>query len=191
MTGPDAAIFRWINRWPEGLSGFMDFASNSLKERWFLALIVLYVVGMVFYHPKTRRAILLALVSFPLANELTDVLKDVFPWQRPFQEFPTEVILRAGTSDSMGTASAHAANNAAIACVLTMCLGRGGWPWIGVAFLVGISRIYNGVHWPTQVVLGWLCGAFAGLVVLKTWEAFERRRGSVAKGKNEPAEPVA
>lgn len=181
MTGPDAAVFRWINGWPESLRGFMDFASNSLKETWFVVLVALYVVAMLAWNKKTRRAILLALVAFPLANEITDVLKDAIPWRRPFQEFPNEVFLRAGWSDSLGTASAHAANNAAVACVLTLCLGRAGWPWIAIALIVGISRIYNGVHWPTQVVLGWLCGAFAGFVVLKTWEAFERRRGGVQK----------
>jgi undecaprenyl-diphosphatase len=78
--------------------------------------------------------------------------------------------------DSYGTASAHAANMAAVAFVTTYFLGKWGYPWIVVAFLTGLSRIYMGLHYPSQVLLGWFCGAFSAFLVIKTWEAYLRVR---------------
>ena len=66
----------------------------------------------------------------------------------------------------------------AVAFVLTAVLGRWGWMWIPIAFFVGISRVYVGVHYPSQVLLGWLCGAFAGFLVVtmhRKWVELRKR----------------
>jgi undecaprenyl-diphosphatase len=55
-----------------------------------------------------------------------------------------------------------------------------GWVWLVVAVLTGLSRVYVGVHYPSQVLLGWLCGAFAAMVVLKCADAWARLRAGRA-----------
>jgi undecaprenyl-diphosphatase len=171
----DQTIFGWINRWPESFAPVFIFFSEATKSNVVRALLVLLIIAMIALGPKSRKAAILALVAWPLANGLTDVLKATFQVIRPSVDFPG-VIERTGHLTSFGTASAHSANMAAVAFVFTYYLGWWGVPWILIALLTGLSRIYVGVHYPSQVLLGWLCGAFCALLVVKTWEAYVKTR---------------
>jgi undecaprenyl-diphosphatase len=172
------AVFRWINNWPESFAPLMKFFSEATNYSWFKILLALLALGMLIRGAKTRTTIIQALLAFPLANELTDVLKATFPAHRPYQEL-ADVIHRSGVSQSMGTASAHSANMAAVAFVFCYHLGWWGIPWVVAALATGLSRIYNGDHYPYQVLLGWTCGVVIAFIVVKTWELIQRRRSGV------------
>ncbi|MEZ0327610.1 MAG: phosphatase PAP2 family protein [Fimbriimonas sp.] len=179
MQGLNDQVFRSINGWPEGLAPTMRFFSEATNFLWVKIALLLMLVGMIALGKKSRRAAVQALIAFPLANELTDVFKAQIPRHRPFQEI-ADMIHRSGWADSMGTASAHSANMAAVAYVFTYHLGwRWGAPWIVTALLTGLSRIYNGDHYPYQVLLGWSCGAGVAFVVTWTWDFIRTQRKPV------------
>jgi len=165
MGGWDVGLFRAINNWPDGQEVFWRFFSEATTRGPVRVVLILIVIGMLWRGPRSRWAILIAILAWPIANFLCDVLKYGFQSPRPFQVLP-DVLMRAGKSDSFGTASAHSANMACIATILAGRLGRWGWVWITVALLTGISRIYVGVHFPSQVLLGWTVGLLVGLAFL-------------------------
>lgn len=195
------SIFWSINHWPQEWNSFLKFFSVALSLPVVKIGFGLMLIGMLARNPKTRKAVLLALISIGIANTITNVFKEGLPMNRPFQDKAFEkveetlppnaneaVLLRVGHSDSKGTASAHSANMAALAFAMCYFLRRWGTPWIAVALLTGISRIYTGAHYPYQVLLGWGCGLFSALVVIKTWEAFVRMRNGVQSEENESPE---
>lgn len=176
MTSIDHAIFRWINQWPDSLEPIFRFFSEGNKW-WPVRLFLLGLLVVLVTRRSTRKCALLAMASWPLANGITDVLKAGFQGVRPSVEL-AEAIVRVDRLTSFGTASAHSANMAAIAYVFTRYLGLWGIPWIVVALMTGLSRVYVGVHYPSQVALGWGCGVLAAFIVTETWEAFARVRAT-------------
>ena len=176
MREIDRALFEWINHWPASLAPIFVFFSEATKSKVVRAVLLLLIVGLIAASKKTRKTVLIALVAWPLANGLTDVLKYGFAMNRPVVDDPRGVIERVGHLTSYGTASAHAANMACIAFVFTYYLGWWGSPWILIALITGFARIYVGVHYPSQVLLGWACGLFCGLLVVRTWEAYSKLR---------------
>lgn len=169
----DQDLFVRINTWPDSLAPMFEFFSVGIKG---LALkIILGVVAVALLAwPRTRLATILALLSWPLANLITDILKNTLPMLRPSVDFP-EAIVRVERLSSPGTASAHAANMMAVAVAFMIGLApmrKTTWPlrgiiaaWFAVAILTGLSRIYVGVHYPTQVLIGFIVGAVAAVIV--------------------------
>lgn len=182
MIALNRAVFEWINQWPDALAPFLRFfsiATNFLAFKIFLAVLV---IVMVAAGGKWRRAAVQSLIAFPIANFLTDLWKHGLPENRPCIDLVGTRLHGIGCSDSFGTASAHSANMAAVAFVMTYHLKGWGSPWIVVAILTGFSRSYVGAHYPYQVLLGWLCGVVAAWVVTKTWDEIVRRRVGVTSG---------
>ena len=153
----------------------MQFFSEALNYPAVKVVFGVLVIGMLFADQLTRKTVLQALIAVAIGNTITDVFKRNWPNHRPFQELQN-VHRWVGWSDSMGTASAHSANMAAVAFVFVYHLRWWGSPWIPIAILVGISRVYCGAHYPYQVLLGWTVGTLSATLVTLGWDFYQKRR---------------
>jgi undecaprenyl-diphosphatase len=75
--------------------------------------------------------------------------------------------------------SGHAWNSLALATLAVLCNRRWGWLAFVPAALVGYSRIYGGLHWPSDVLVSALLAPPATVLVVimleRSWQAIARR----------------
>ena len=97
-----------------------------------------------------------SLVSILITTLLKGQFSRVRPQIVPWLDLPTNASFPSG----------HSSNTMTILLLFALLSG-GGWRiWIavGVAILVGLTRIVLGVHWPSDVLSGWMLGAGVALV---------------------------
>ncbi len=122
---------------------------------------------------RTRpRAALVMLVAPVLSAIASTVLKEVFGRVRP------ELIPHLEAITSPAYPSGHATNAASLFILMALLI-PGPRPnltmaaCISMALLIGFSRVMLGVHWPSDVIGGWMLGtafALAGAGIVNIWE---------------------
>lgn len=110
-----------------------------------------------------RMWILLAVcaAAVGLSDQGANLIKDAVQRTRPCHVIP-EVHLLAGCTQSPAFPSNHASNMFAIATMAWLEFRR--WRWIlpALAAAMAYSRLYVGVHYPSDVLAGALLGAAIG-----------------------------
>jgi undecaprenyl-diphosphatase len=154
----DRAVLLWIgSNFPDWLDGPMRFFT-ALGYYW-AVLPLLAVAVLAFYLANWRLSAVVLIVSTAGGVVLTTVLKAVFRRARP------EVLDSGYTASFYSFPSGHATVAVGFYGALTLMLAfhlRGAARWAVVVlgtslvFLIGLSRLYLGVHYPTDVLAGYL-----------------------------------
>jgi len=110
-----------------------------------------------------------------LSTSINESLKLVFHGPRPYW-YSADVIRYAGET-SFGIPSGHSQIAFGVWGMLAATIGKWwGWPIaILIIAMIGISRLYLGVHFPHDVLLGWLIGAILLWLVLRCWNPVTNR----------------
>ena len=128
---------------------------------------ILVAVTVWLAVPSLSRAGLLGAFALGFSHGLVQLIKRTANRPRPRMPPGLETLVR--TPDRFSFPSGHSA--AALAVGLPIALAIGGivgWAIIGLALTVGFSRAYLGVHYPGDVVMGWLLaliGVWTGVLI--------------------------
>ena len=96
--------------------------------------------------------------AFLVTAYVNPILKDLFDQPRPYQ---MNASVSDRTVEGSGMPSGHAQSSIFVWGVLAAQVNRR-WFWVlamVIAFFIGLSRVYLGVHFPHQVIAGWAVGA--------------------------------
>lgn len=161
--------------------------------------LYLLLVGLVIYRCRSWKAVLLILVGFGIAVGLSDyicsgIIKPLVCRLRPTHEpyLMSQLHLVNGyTGGLYGFCSSHAANTMACALLFSL-LYRNKLATAGLMLWVALncySRMYLGVHYPSDILCGLIIGALLAVLcayatrwALRNWlhedDEVPRRGGS-------------
>jgi undecaprenyl-diphosphatase len=177
----DEFMFRAVNGWA-GESAVLDRLARALSNPDVLWAPGVLLAGYWLWRSR-REAILAApllAASIGLLDFVGAQLKDLVARPRPCMAL-VDVRHVEACGKAFGFPSNHAVNTAAAAAFLQVLYPRSGWISWPLVFLIGLSRVYLGAHYVTDVVGGWLIGGLLGGGIawgLTRWRTFGRLRGS-------------
>lgn len=159
-----------------------EFIRNDLLSAFFVPYthmadvgqiwIILCAVALLF--PKTRKAGALGLVSLLLGHIVnSEILKVLIQRPRPFADVAGLVTIIDPPSSTSFPSGHSCASFAAVGALLRVLRKETFWPQWGtvvltvMAVLMALSRIYVGVHYPTDIIAGSLVGLLCSWVVVR------------------------
>jgi len=126
--------------------------------------IIMLISGLIKKNKPLWHNALAILLPVALSAIISNILKFSLDMPRPFEIYPFIEKLSSGGSPSFP--SGHTADAFAFAVALTLVYPR--WqivlPVLLWAGLVGLSRMWLGVHFPSDVLAGAFIGAFCALI---------------------------
>lgn len=160
----ELAVFYFFNHTLS--NSFFDkfFATITNVNNWYITYVIL--LGISFIKGGKRGK--LAVIGIILLIIVTDqtgyrLLKDFFARSRPC-EVLTDVLTPIGCTGTFSFPSNHALNNFAAAIFFAKLFPKLRWILFSAASLVAISRVYLGLHYPSDVLGGALIGLFFGYI---------------------------
>ena len=150
-----------LGGWLEGPMRFFSFL--GLEDFFFL------ILPLVYWSVDARAGNQIALI-LALSNSLQSIFKLLFVDPRPY--WVSAQVKAFAAESTFGIPSGHAQNAIALWGIMASNV-RKRWAWIGalvLAFLIGFSRLYLGVHFAHDVLVGWLIGGLLLWAVLALWD---------------------
>lgn len=183
----DVAVFRWINQgWS---SPYLDsFFSYITDFHHFYLLIGILLVYWLWKGGEKGRWLVVGLALAVLISDQTSshLIKDWVGRIRPCNALDG-VLTPAGKSGAYSFPSSHAANMGSSMFLLSMAFRAYTWLFILIGLLVGLSRVYLGLHYPSDTLGGYALGMLVGFCV---WWGIEKVKYAIHR-KNIPVKSAS
>jgi membrane-associated phospholipid phosphatase len=152
-----------LQGWGGWLSLPMNLFSFLGTEEFFMLILPL-----LYWCVDSILGIRVAIILM-LSTNINGAFKLAFHGPRPYWYSPS--VRGLATETSFGVPSGHAQSATVVWGTLAAFLQKW-WGWLVAVlliFLIGFSRLYLGVHFPHDVVLGWIIGGMILWLTLHFW----------------------
>ena len=159
-------------------SGFLDKIFPNITHLGDAGVFWLVLTAILLCFKKTRKAgvfSLGALLGSVLINNA--ILKNAIGRTRPYELIDSLKLIGKAASDPSFPSGHTAASFASCTAILPNVKKRWWAPLILMAVLISFSRIYIGIHYPSDVVAGFASGVILGIAanvignkVITRWE---------------------
>jgi len=147
-------------------------SDNLLRVLYGVIMLALLWKGSA----RLRWMVLFSALALLLTDQLSSgLLKPLIGRLRPCQALENiHLLVACGGGKAMP--SSHAANAFGQAVLFAVSYASLRWPLLIVAAVVALSRVFVGVHYPGDIIVGALLGSAVGLALTFAERGFNRRR---------------
>lgn len=158
----DLAIFYFFNHTLS--AGFLDrfFSLITNVNNWYVAYVILLGISFVKGGKKGKIAAIGVIILIIFSDQINfRILKEFFQRARPCIAL-NDVITPLGCNGTFSFPSNHALNNFAAAVFFYRFFPNLKWILFTTATLVAVSRVYLGLHYPSDILGGAIIGTAFG-----------------------------
>jgi undecaprenyl-diphosphatase len=171
MVSLDLQLFRSINNLA-GRNDVLDGLGRLLVNEYFLTTTMALILVIFWFEgrdqdqrARNQRAILRAIIALFIANIILKLCNLIYFRPRPFDSHEVNLLFYRPWDSSFP--SNPATVGFSIATAMWLYNRRLGTLLLVLATLFGLSRIYCGVHYPSDVIAGALLGALSAYLVVR------------------------
>ena len=171
----DRGLLVWLheNHIPT-LNQVMPFITDV--DNWILPILFLILYLGFFEGKKGKIALCLLIISLSMNDSIcAQILKPFFDRVRPSHMSIEGLNLLVSKGGKWGMPSNHASNMFCLAVILSYFYGRLKIILFFLATVIAISRVYVGVHYPGDVIIGALVGYIISWAVITLWVIIKMR----------------
>lgn len=155
---------------------FLDSVAAFLSDAFNGGILWFVLCGVLLLFRKTRPAGVMVLMAMGIAYFVGELgMKNIFCRLRPC-DIDAGISLAVKNPASYSFPSGHTGSSFAAATALFLCNKKWGVPALVLAFIIGISRMYLFVHFPTDVIAGAVLGIISGIVAGAVFKKFDLKR---------------
>ena len=159
----DLFLFEEINNFA-GKYLCLDTAGIFFAQYFEYILIFFLILFLVKNFKKYFQMVVKALGAAILARGVfVNLIRQFLSRPRPF--VGNQIYLLIDHSNTPAFPSGHAAFYFAIATIVYLYNKKVGLVFFLAAFLISVARVFSGIHWPSDILVGSLLGIFSALIV--------------------------
>ena len=147
------------------------------EKKYFLPIMLIPFFATIILDNKNRwKLVILIPIAIALIDQSGLFLKKWFMRPRPWAGMESDMVnhLVSEKGKYYSFPSNHAANISGLSMIFSNIYKQYKYWFYSLAILVIISRVYIGVHYPSDVIAGSLLGIIYASILLKIWSYYKK-----------------
>jgi len=162
----DLYLFHLINglafKW-DWLDIFGKFCAKFLGYFLLAFLLIVLIIKFRKYWRMVAEAVVTAIFA---RLALVEIIRYFFPRTRPFLSGTNVNLVLVDMDHAYHSfPSGHAAFFFALSTIIYFYNKKLGFLFFSVSFLISLARVFVGIHWPFDVLMGAIVGIFSGYLI--------------------------
>ena len=144
------------------------------EDYWGIPILCLIIYLLFFGQKKGKIVLCLLIISLGINDYIcASIIKPTIARLRPSHEFLEYINLLVPRGGKWSMPSNHASNMFVLATIISNFYSKTKAGIFLIAILVSFSRVYVGVHYPMDVIVGASIGTTIAIIIISLWSSLK------------------